>query len=58
LFYYALATIASQVFDCPDAPVEPLAALDCPTPCNTRLMEAVLPSVDRIRQRMQFLLDY
>jgi 2-oxoisovalerate dehydrogenase E1 component len=53
-----IATIASEAFTDLDAPIERLTTPDCPIPYNVGLMEAVLPSVERIRARMQAILDF
>ena len=53
-----MATIGSEAFTDLDAPLARLAALDCPIPYNAGMMEAVLPSVDRIRQEMKQILEF
>ncbi len=53
-----IATIASQAFEYLDAPIERLGALDTPVPFNVDLMNAMLPSVDSIREKMEWLLRY
>ncbi len=53
-----IATIISECFADLDAPVERLATPDHPIPYNVRMMEYVLPSVEKIRAKMQTLLDY
>jgi 2-oxoisovalerate dehydrogenase E1 component len=52
------AQIVSQAFTDLDAPIERLTTPDLPIPYNIGLMEAVLPSVERIRQKIQALLAY
>jgi 2-oxoisovalerate dehydrogenase E1 component len=52
------AQIASQAFTDLDAPVERLATPDIPIPYNIGLMEVALPSVERIRQKMEALLAF
>lgn len=52
------AQIASQAFTDLDAPVERLATPDIPIPYNIGLMEAALPSVERIRRKMEALLAF
>ncbi len=52
------ATIAQDVFRYLDAPVERLATADCPIPYNPGLMEAVVPSVDDIRARLERLIGF
>jgi 2-oxoisovalerate dehydrogenase E1 component len=53
-----IATIASQAFTYLDAPVERLTTPDLPIPYNLRLMEAVIPSVERIAEKIERLLAY
>jgi 2-oxoisovalerate dehydrogenase E1 component len=53
-----IATIASQAFTDLDAPLERLTTPDVPIPYNLGLMEAVIPSTDRIRAKMGQLLAY
>ncbi len=53
-----IATMASQAFEYLDAPIERLGAADCPIPFNVDLMNAVLPSVDAIRAKMERVLGY
>lgn len=50
--------IAREAFTDLDAPIERVAAADCPVPFNVGLMNAMLPSVETIRIRMKRLLDY
>lgn len=52
------ATIVSKAFLDLDAPVERVAAPSVPVPFSTRLMEGVVPTIERIRERMEFLLAY
>jgi 2-oxoisovalerate dehydrogenase E1 component len=52
------AVIASQAFTFLDAPVERLATPDVPIPYNAGLMSVVLPTVERIRERIGTLLAY
>ncbi len=40
------------------AAIERLGALDTPVPFNVELMNAMLPSVDSIREKMEWLLRY
>jgi 2-oxoisovalerate dehydrogenase E1 component len=47
------ATIAQDAFWHLDAPVERLAVDDVPMPYHTVLLEAVLPSADRIAERIE-----
>jgi 2-oxoisovalerate dehydrogenase E1 component len=53
-----IATIASQAFTYLDAPLERLATYDIPIPYNLRLMEAIIPSVERIKEKIEELLAY
>jgi len=48
----------SQAFTRLDTPVERLAVPDVPIPFNTGLMEAAWLAVERIRAKVQLLLDY
>jgi 2-oxoisovalerate dehydrogenase E1 component len=52
------ATVVAEAFLDLDAPIERLAAPLVPIPYNTSLMEAVVPNVERIRQRMEALLAF
>jgi 2-oxoisovalerate dehydrogenase E1 component len=51
------ATIAQEAFFSLDAPVQRLAVPDVPIPYNLALMDAVIPSVDTIADRMAELLE-
>ncbi len=51
------ATLASECFFELDAPVERLAAPDVPVPYEVGLMNAVVPTVERIESTMQRLLE-
>jgi 2-oxoisovalerate dehydrogenase E1 component len=53
-----IATINEQAFEALDAPVKRLATPDVPIPYNIGLMEAVIPSVDRIKHEIISLLNY
>jgi 2-oxoisovalerate dehydrogenase E1 component len=53
-----IATIASQAFTDLDAPLERLTTPDVPIPYNLGLMEAVIPSTDRIWAKIGQLLAY
>ncbi len=53
-----IATINEQAFTDLDAPPARLATPDVPIPYNLGLMEAVLPSVERIREKMDALLNF
>jgi 2-oxoisovalerate dehydrogenase E1 component len=52
------ATVAAEAFQWLDAPVQRCAAPDCPVPYNRRLMDAVIPTVERIRQTLEALLRF
>jgi 2-oxoisovalerate dehydrogenase E1 component len=53
-----IATIIEQVFTFLDAPIIRIATPDVPIPYNLGLMEAVLPSIERIRSAVESLLRY
>lgn len=53
-----VAVIANQAFTFLDAPIERLATPDVPIPYNVHLMDAVLPTVERINRKIQSLLEY
>ena len=53
-----IATINEQAFTDLDAPIQRITTPDVPIPYNIGLMDAVLPSVSRIRNGMQDLLNY
>ncbi len=53
-----IATINSQAFEDLDAPPRRLATPDIPIPYNIGLMEAVIPSVSRIKEEILQLLKY
>lgn len=52
------AVVAREAFLSLDAPVERMAVPDVPLPYNIALMEAVLPSVDRIAQQMRSTIQF
>jgi 2-oxoisovalerate dehydrogenase E1 component len=52
------AVIAAEAFTDLDAPIQRLATLDVPIPYNIPMMEAVLPSVEKIKSAMGELLAY
>lgn len=52
------ATLAAEAFTDLDAPIERLSTPDVPIPYNFNMMEAVLPSVEKIRDRMEALLRF
>jgi 2-oxoisovalerate dehydrogenase E1 component len=53
-----LATIGKEAFTDLDAPLERLGMPDIPVPFSLQAMEAVLPSAERIRQKMKELLEF
>jgi 2-oxoisovalerate dehydrogenase E1 component len=52
------ATISQEAFTFLDAPVERLAVPDVPIPYNTTLMDAVVPTVENIRAKIEQLLAF
>jgi 2-oxoisovalerate dehydrogenase E1 component len=52
------ATIAQDAFTQLDAPVQRVAVPDIPIPFNIPLMNAVIPSVETLRSRMEALLKW
>ena len=52
------AVVVDEAFLDLDAPVQRLAAPSVPVPFNTRLMDGMIPRVDQIRSRMEWLLGY
>jgi 2-oxoisovalerate dehydrogenase E1 component len=52
------ATIAEAAFTDLDAPLQRIAAADCPIPYSASLMAGVVPSVEDIRARIADLLDF
>jgi 2-oxoisovalerate dehydrogenase E1 component len=52
------AVIVDKAFLDLDAPVQRLAAPSIPVPFNTTLMDGMIPRVDQIRSRMEWLLGY
>ncbi len=53
-----IATINEQAFHSLDAPITRLATPDVPIPYNVKLMDAVIPSVVRIKDAITDLLNY
>ncbi len=53
-----LATVATEAFSFLDAPPVRLTPPDCPVPYDTRLLESVLPSTERIRETIDAMLAY
>lgn len=53
-----IAVIASEAFLDLDAPLERVAAADAPIPFSVELLNAVLPSVEKIRAAMERLLRF
>ncbi len=52
------AVVAREAFLDLDAPVERVAAPAVPVPFNTGLMHAMVPSVEQIRERMAWMLEF
>jgi 2-oxoisovalerate dehydrogenase E1 component len=52
------AMIASQAFTDLDAPIERIGVPDVPIPYNIAMMETLVPSVEVIRAKMEWLLGY
>jgi 2-oxoisovalerate dehydrogenase E1 component len=53
-----IATINEQAFHALDAPITRIATPDIPIPYNIGLMDAVIPSVNRIKEGIKILLNY
>jgi 2-oxoisovalerate dehydrogenase E1 component len=52
------STITSDCFSWLDAPVVRLASADVPIPYNKGMMDAVIPTVERVASELQALLAY
>ena len=52
------ASIAQEAFLALDGPIERVTGPVIPVPFNVGLMNVVVPSVELIRQRMVYLLDF
>ena len=52
------ALIAERAFEDLDGPVVRVATPDCPIPFSPPLEQAVLPSIDRVREAIRELLEY
>lgn len=52
------ATLAQECFTSLDAPVQRMAVPDTPIPFNIPLMNAIIPTVDQLRSRMEELLGW
>jgi 2-oxoisovalerate dehydrogenase E1 component len=52
------AVVMDEAFLDLDAPVQRLAAPSIPVPFNTGLMDGMIPRVEQIRERMEWLLGY
>ncbi|HAH51860.1 MAG TPA: pyruvate dehydrogenase, partial [Balneola sp.] len=52
------AVLSKESFDKLDAPIERITMPDIPVPYNVGLMESVLPTVDKIKQRLIYLSNY
>ncbi|MEW5829300.1 MAG: thiamine pyrophosphate-dependent enzyme [Chloroflexota bacterium] len=53
-----IATVASEAFEWLDAPVQRVTAPDSLVPYNRGLMAEVVPTPEKVRQRMDWLLAY
>ncbi|MHC4471077.1 MAG: alpha-ketoacid dehydrogenase subunit alpha/beta [Planctomycetota bacterium] len=53
-----IATIAGEAFLSLEAPLERVATPDCPVPYHPNLLNAAIPSVEVIREKMRDLLNY
>jgi 2-oxoisovalerate dehydrogenase E1 component len=53
-----IATVTSEAFTFLDASIKRIATPDIPIPYNIPMMNAVVPSVERISQQVQEILDY
>lgn len=53
-----IATIAEHEFTSLDAPIMRITTPDVPIPYNIGLMDAVIPSVERIREGIKNILNY
>jgi 2-oxoisovalerate dehydrogenase E1 component len=53
-----MATISSEAFEWLDAPLQRLATSDCPIPYNIPMMNEIVPSVKKIREKLAWLLAY
>lgn len=52
------AVLAKEAFSDLDAPIERLTMPDIPVPYNVGLMESVLPTVDKIKDKLLYLSNY
>ena len=52
------ASIAAEAFTDLDAPIQRLATPDIPIPYNVPMMVAILPSVEKIRGKIDELLSF
>jgi 2-oxoisovalerate dehydrogenase E1 component len=52
------ATIAAEAFNDLDAPVQRLATPDVPVPYSIPLMNAIVPTVEQIREKMVEILAF
>ncbi len=52
------ALVAEHAFEDLDGPVRRIATPDVPIPFSPPLEQAVLPSVDRVREAVRELLEY
>jgi len=52
------STITEDAFSYLDAPIVRIATPDIPIPYNTQLMNSVIPTVETIKERLQYLLRF
>jgi 2-oxoisovalerate dehydrogenase E1 component len=52
------AVLSSEGFNDLDAPIERLTMPDIPVPYNIGLMESVLPTVAKIKEKIEYLSSY
>jgi 2-oxoisovalerate dehydrogenase E1 component len=52
------AVLSKEGFSDLDAPIERITMPDIPVPYNIGLMESVLPTVDKIKQKLEYLSNY
>ena len=53
-----MATIASEAFEWLDAPLQRLATPDVPIPYNIGSMNTVVPSIEKIRNKLEWLIKF
>jgi len=52
------AVISAEAFTDLDAPVQRLATPDIPVPYNVTMMESILPTVEKIKVKIQEMLAF